>query len=642
MCHCFFQTKAVIAEHNKNELVASAIVVVETEAIRVRHRHHTKIRFCCSDRFIRFALAQRRRARTAPNRSRTNTRARVGDLFQVRKLEKKQNKTKQKQQHLWFSPIGAAPTPRSWPKNNRCSWQSTHCSRCATDTHLFGVVLTTSICRQEVKHVADDLVNARSALAAAKQTDQWGPLHEFMSTQANFGSAPTASHSGGGSSGGGWQSSSAPPPSVPPRSLPHVPLDACANRAMQVHMRADDTRQLRDFALLQQVEPFAVAPSRAASAPQFAQMQRATPQKFEHARCQMQILDEAVRVSQHYLAHGAAAFQSQQAFEQQRDQHRRLQQALRASRVVVRESMTALNLGVSGSGGAAGPAANDNDEQLRLLYTELGMEQEGNDDDYDVLSISPAPAPVRALSPSPMRPMSPTNAQRPLSPRHGQLPTSSTPSQRPMSPNLAQSPPRMQHRPTSPAMPTQRRQPVDDLHRSAPLVSLVQQQQQQQQQQSPIKKLTSAPKPAHLPLPKFEATALPDVPTSPRGNTLTSQPRAHAATVASMSPGRVATPVAAAPELSNYTQLAMSQPPMAVETDLDRFRVARMSMGPKSATLFRVEAQWAFDNGGNHRKLSFAKGERLDVVSVVSDAWFHAVNQAGIEGLIPANRVQKL
>jgi hypothetical protein len=413
---------------------------------------------------------------------------------------------------------------------------------------------------------------------------------------------------------------------------------------MQVHMRADDTRQLRDFALMQQMEPFAVAPSRAASAPQFAQMQRATPQKFEHARCQMQILDEAVRVSQTYLAHGAAAFQSQQAFEQQRNQHRRLQQALRASRVVVRESMTALNLGMGG--GATGPAANDNDEQLRLLYTELGMEQEGNDDDYDMLSISSAPAaaPARAMSPTPMRPMSPTNAQRPLSPRHGQLPMSSPLPQRPMSPNLAQSPPRMQHRPTSPAMPTQRRPQADDLHRSAPLVSLV-----QQQQPSPIKKMTSAPKPAHLPLPKFEATALPDVPTSPRSNNNTIvSPRAHAATVASMSPGRAvaaapaAAPTAAAPEMSNYTNQAMSQAPMTLETDLDRFRVARMSMGPKSATLFRVEAQWAFDNGGNHRKLSFAKGERLDVVSVVSDAWFHAVNHAGIEGLIPANRVQKL
>lgn len=495
---------------------------------------------------------------------------------------------------------------------------------------------------QEVKHVADDLVNARSVLAAAKQSDQWGPLHEFMSTQGNFASVPTSS-----SSSSSLSQTAAPPPAVPPRSLPHVPLDPCANRAMQVHMRADDTRQLRDFALLQQVEPFAVAPSRAASAPQFAPMQRATPQKFEHARCQMQILDEAVRVSQQYLAHGAAAFQSPQAFEQQRDQHRRLQQALRASRVVVRESMTALNLGV-GANAAAGPAANDNDEQLRLLYTELGMEHEGNDDEYG------APAPARALSP--MRPMSPTNAaQRPLSPtpRHGQLPTSPTMGhhQRPTSPNLAQSPPRMQHRPTSPAMPT-RRTPADDLHRSAPLVSLVQQQQQQQQpsQQSPIKKMTSAPKPAHLPLPKFEATALPDVPTSPRSNnnTLVS-PRAHAATVAGMSPGRAVTPAAgaaaapaAAPETSNYTIQAMAQPPMSVETDLDRFRVARMSMGPKSATLFRVEAQWAFDNGGNHRKLSFAKGERLDVVSVVSDAWFHAVNHAGIEGLIPANRVQKL
>jgi hypothetical protein len=484
-----------------------------------------------------------------------------------------------------------------------------------------------------------------------------------MSTQANLNlSSPTQlsssasnSSTGGGSTGASWQSA----PVVPPRSLAHVPLEPCANRAMQLHVRRDDTRQLRDFSLLQQVEPFAVQ-SRAVSSPQFAHFQRPTPQKFEHARCEMQILDEAVRVSQSYLAHGAAAFESPQAFEQQRDQHRRLQQALRASRVIVRESMTALNLGVPSNAATGTPANDGNDEQLRILYTELGMEHE-DEDDYGELALSPAraarvvsPGPAEALARairpmSPQRPMSPTNLQRPMSPTHAQ---------RPMSPGLAQSPPRLQHRPTSPTMPSQRR-PPEQLHRSAPLVAMVEQKQQQQQQQpqqqqqqpheqlpvqqSPVKKLTSAPKPAHLPLPKFEATALPDVPTSPRGPL---SPRAHGATFAGSTVATAAAPAPAAlassAETSNYAQLPMSQAPMSVESELDRFRVARMSMGPKSATLFRVMALWAFDNGGNHRKLSFAKGEHLDVVSVVSDAWLHAVNHAGIEGLIPTNRVQKL
>ena len=43
-----------------------------------------------------------------------------------------------------------------------------------------------------------------------------------------------------------------------------------------------------------------------------------------------------------------------------------------------------------------------------------------------------------------------------------------------------------------------------------------------------------------------------------------------------------------------------------------------MSVGPKAATLFKVVAEWEYDNQGNHRKLSFAKNEVLDVVSLVA------------------------
>jgi hypothetical protein len=140
-------------------------------------------------------------------------------------------------------------------------------------------------------------------------------------------------------------------------------------------------------------------------------------------------------------------------------------------------------------------------------------------------------------------------------------------------------------------------------------------------------KLPTSPfKQHHQALPKVVASELPDVPLSPR------------AALAQTSPMRAALPVSPRAPRPH----AATEAPAAEFKASNEFRAARMSVGPKAATLFKVVAEWEYDNQGNHRKLSFAKNEVLDVVSLVGDQWLHCVNAHGFEGLVPVNRVRKL
>ena len=430
--------------------------------------------------------------------------------------------------------------------------------------------------QQEVKHVGDDLTAARQALLDAKHTEQWGPVgSELFNVQLAIQSPRLARDRAPATQPVQIVQTA---PFVPTaRSLPHVPLDPVAQRAMQVHQRGDDTRQLRDFTVLQQFEPFKVR--RDAGAVPFGKvLQQATPTKFEHARVEMGVLEEAVNVSQRYLAHGEAAFQSPEAFNLQKAQHQRLQQALRASRVVVRESMALLNMPLPG--GPAASAGADAEFDFRDVCNELGIDDE-EQAGYGVLPSAPKNVKLAASMPALQLPSIGVSPARPTSPG------------RPMSPGR-----------TAPAL-TQST-PTPAVHGKLP---------------------TSPFKQHHQALPKVVASELPDVPLSPR------------AALAQTSPMRAALPVSPRAPARPH---AATEAPAAEFKASNEFRAARMSVGPKAATLFKVVAEWEYDNQGNHRKLSFAKDEVLDVVSLVGDQWLHCVNAHGFEGLVPVNRVRKL